>query len=87
MGHQSTKQIPMGYQQQQHLQCEAFKSLVVGIQERCTAYSDKLERIEVYNYIDRLLSYDDNATHIMYSNLRILRWMRWAFTQLPIALR
>jgi hypothetical protein len=35
-----------------------------------TAYGDKLERVEVFKYLGRLLAYDDNDTQAVRNNLK-----------------
>ncbi len=42
----------------------------LALQELFTAYSNELERVEVFKYLGRLLAYDDNYARTVRGNLR-----------------
>jgi hypothetical protein len=43
-----------------------------------TGYREKLEKLEVFKYLGRLIAYNDTNTQAMWSNLRIARGC-WAW--------
>jgi hypothetical protein len=44
------------------MQHEAAEAARVALAQSFTAYGDKLERVEVFKYMGRLLAYNDNDT-------------------------
>jgi hypothetical protein len=55
------------------MQHEAAETTRVALAQSFTAYGDKLERVEVFKYLGRLLAYNDNDTQAMGANLRKAR--------------
>jgi hypothetical protein len=55
------------------MQHEAAETTRVALVQSFTAYGDKLERLEVFKYLGRLLAYNDNDTQAMRANLRKAR--------------
>ena len=49
-----------------------------ALDQEFTAYGEKLERVEVFKYLGRLLSFDDNDIQAVRSNLKKARkvWSR-----------
>jgi hypothetical protein len=55
------------------MQHEAAETARVALTQLFMAYGDKLERIEVFKYLGRLLAYNNNDTQAMRANLRKAR--------------
>jgi hypothetical protein len=55
------------------MQHEAAETTRVALVQLFTVYGDKLERVEVFKYLGRLLAYNDNDTQAMQANLRKAR--------------
>jgi hypothetical protein len=55
------------------MQHEAAETARVALAQSFTAYRDKLERVEVFKYLGRLLAYDNSNTQAMQANLRKAR--------------
>jgi hypothetical protein len=69
--HQRTQLCQDGWDKKvQHVAAEIAR---VALEQSFTAYGDKLDRVEVFKYLGRLLSYDDNNTQAMRGNLKKAR--------------
>jgi hypothetical protein len=66
--HQRTQLCQEGWDKK--VQHEAAETARVALTQSFTAYGDKLERVEVFKYLGRLLAYDDNNTQAMQGNLK-----------------
>jgi hypothetical protein len=66
--HQRTQLCQEGWERK--MQYEAAKTARVALVQLFTAYWDKLERVEVFRYLGRLLAYNYNDTQAMRANLR-----------------
>ena len=71
LGHSQTKNCREGYERR--LQHEAAATAGRSLERDFTAYSETLERVEVFKYLGRLLSYNDDDTQAVRSNLRKAR--------------
>jgi hypothetical protein len=69
--HQCTRLCQQGWEWK--MQHEAAETASVALAQLFTAFRDKLERVEVFKYLGRLLAYDDNNTQAMGANLRKAR--------------
>ena len=74
--HCNTKNCREGYERR--LQHEAAAAAARSLEREFTAYGEVLERVEVFKYLGRLLSYNDDDTQAVRSNLRKARkvWAR-----------
>ena len=68
--HQRTQLRKEGWEQK--MQHEATAARVARMQS-FMAYKDKLERVEVFKYLGRLLAYNNNDTESMQANLKKVR--------------
>ncbi len=59
------------------MQHEATAAARIALARTFAAYRDDLERVEVFKYLERLLTYDDNDSQAMQSNLMKAR-KSWA---------
>ncbi len=66
--HQRTQLCQDGWDKK--VQHEAAETARVALARSFTAYRDKLEKVEVFKYLGRLLAYDDNNTQAMRGNLK-----------------
>jgi hypothetical protein len=69
--HQCTRLCQEGWKRK--MKHEAAETARVALVQLFTAYKDKLERVEVFKYLGRLLAYNDNNTQAMRANLRKVR--------------
>ena len=53
----------------QKLQHRATAVSMEALQQMLTAYGEELMRVEVFEYLGRLIAFDDNDMHAMQSNL------------------
>ncbi|KAL7524453.1 hypothetical protein ACHAXR_000579 [Thalassiosira sp. AJA248-18] len=60
------------------VQQEATVDSALALKQKFTAYGEELERVEVFKYLGRLLTYDDNDVQAVRSNLKKARkcWAR-----------
>jgi hypothetical protein len=65
--HQATELCRKRYEQLVHYETAATARLALNT--RFYVYGEELERVEVFKYLGRLLSYDDNDTQAMRANL------------------
>jgi hypothetical protein len=74
--HQTTELCRERYEQL--VQYETAATAWLALNMRFYAYGEELERVEVFKYLGRLLSYDDNNTQAMKANLAKTRgcWAR-----------
>ena len=75
-GHVDTKQCEDG--ETRKAQHEAATASVWSLDKHFTAYGTKLERVEVFKYLDRLIAFDGNETPGPWNNLMKTRrvWAR-----------
>ena len=52
------------------IQHEAAETARVALTQSFTVYGDKLERVEVFKYLGRLLAYNNKDTHAVQANLK-----------------
>jgi hypothetical protein len=74
--HQCTRLCCEGWERKkQHKAAEAAR---IALARTFTAYGEDLERVEVFKYLERLLTYDNNDSQAMQSNLKKSRksWAR-----------
>ncbi len=64
--HQCTRLCREGWERKK--QHEAAEAAWVALARTFTAYGEDLERVEVFNYLGRLLAYDDNDSQAMRAN-------------------
>ena len=57
------------------LQHWAAAPSIEALQHEITAYGEELARVEIFKYLGRLISYDDNDAQAMRSNLMKARKM------------
>jgi hypothetical protein len=69
--HQRTQLCRDGWDKK--VQHEAADTARVALTQLFTAYGGKLERVEVFKYLGRLVAYDDNDTQAMRGNLKKVR--------------
>jgi hypothetical protein len=69
--HQRTQLCREGWDKK--VQHEAAETARVALTQSFTVYGDKLERVEVFKYLGRLLAYNDNDTQAMQGNLKKAR--------------
>ena len=67
-GHESSATCRLGTERK--VQRAAAESSAAAVEETFTAYGEELERVEVFKYLGRLLSWDDNNTQAMRNNLK-----------------
>ena len=67
-GHVDTKQCDEG--DVRRVQHEASATFMQALEVRFTAYGEELANVEVFHYLGRLLSYDDNNSQAVNSNLK-----------------
>ena len=72
--HQGTDVCKEGHRRK--LQREAYRRSALSLDEEFFAYGQKLERIEFFKYLGRLLTYNDNNIQDVRSNLKKAR-MFW----------
>ena len=76
LGHEQTRNCQEGFERR--IQHEAAVTAGRALDQEFTAYGEKLERVEVFKYLGRLLSFDDNDIQAVRSNLKKARkvWSR-----------
>ena len=67
-GHRNTKICREGHAKK--LQHDAAVKSALALRETFTAYGDELDRVEVFKYLLRLLSHDDNDVQAARGNLK-----------------
>jgi hypothetical protein len=74
--HQRTQLCHEGWERKK--QYEAAEAAKVALNRTFTAYEEDLERVEVFKYLGRLLTYDNNDSQATQSNLKKARksWAR-----------
>jgi hypothetical protein len=65
--HQETKLCKERWRQQ--VQHETVVATQLSLETRFFAYGEELERVQVFKYLGKLVSYDDNDTQAMRGNL------------------
>ena len=70
-GHRNTKICREGHAKK--LQHDAAVKSALALHETFTAYGDELDRVEVFKYLGRLLSHDDNDVQAARGNLKKAR--------------
>ena len=66
-GHKDTKQCEED--EERRVQHEAAATSIKALEARFTAYSKELEKVEVFEYLGRLLAFYDNDSQAMQANL------------------
>jgi hypothetical protein len=69
--HQRTQLCREGWERKK--QHEAAEAARVALNRMFTAYEEDLERVEVFKYLGRLLTYDNNDSQATRSNLKKAR--------------
>ncbi len=63
------------------IQHAAAECAHLSLQHTFTAYGEELERVEVFKYLGRLLTYDNNDAQAVWGNLKMVRvWARLSRT-------
>ena len=70
-GHQTSATCRLGTERK--VQRAAAESSAEVVEETFTAYGEELERVKVFKYLGRLLSWDNNDTQSMRCNLQKAR--------------
>ena len=75
-GHQATKTSKAMHAAR--LQQKAVSDSAVALDEKFNTYGEKLERVEVFKYLGRLIAFDDDDTQAVRGNLGKARrvWAR-----------
>jgi hypothetical protein len=68
VGHHRTELCQQGWERKR--QHAAAVHSQEALEHSFTAYGEELERVEVFKYLGRLITYDDADTQAMRSNLR-----------------
>jgi hypothetical protein len=66
--HQQTRLCHEGWERK--MQHEAAEAARIALARTFTAYREDLERVEVFKYLGRLLTYNNNDSQAMQSNLK-----------------
>ena len=69
--HRSTNTCQEGYNHKRQHKAATYS--IRALDQSFTAYMEELERVEVFKYLDRLLTYDDNDAQAVRSNMKKAR--------------